>query len=479
MWKPRPILEPWTPDQARVAAMFPGCRRGVVSAANGVGKTFLAADLVVSFIQDMPAAQVILTAPTNRQVSELLWPHVTNRLLHLGLADVDWIIPTKPRWNGGDKDRLVGFATNTAQRLQGYHAPNLLIICDEASGMPQLLIEALEGIATAEDNYILQIGNPNTTDGAFYQATKQPSYHHETISALTHPNIIAHAEVIPGATTWRSCVDRIRDWCKEVAEPTDETFTVEISDVELQLGPDEERRPRHFMPNDAFRIRYLGRFPNAVAWSLIDRGYINQAMDASIPGERPRIAALDVARTGGDKTIYGLRKGDTVTRIHVIEATDLMTQANEVCALLLEDQPESLTIDAAGLGVGLYDRIIQMQQHVPIRAFQGAEEPISPSDRKRYSNRRTSAYGRLQIAFESRRISIPRDEQLGDELASVRYRYTPAGLMQLLDKTAMSVALGRSPDTADMVSMLWESGTDFNFVSAAPPAAQRQEPEQW
>src|SRR5687768_1198899 len=98
MWNPRPILQSWTPDQARVAACFPARRRVVVPAANWVGKTFLAADLAVSFILDMPAAAIILTAPTNRQVSELLWPHVTDRLLHVGLADQDWRIPTSPKW---------------------------------------------------------------------------------------------------------------------------------------------------------------------------------------------------------------------------------------------------------------------------------------------------------------------------------------------------------------------------------------------
>src|SRR4051812_14403303 len=112
-WQPRAILSKWTPDQERVANCFPACRRVAVPAANGVGKTFLAADLVVSFIQDMRAASIILTAPTNRQVCELLWPHVVERLIRVGLADKDWRFPSKPKWENADKDdadRLVGFA---------------------------------------------------------------------------------------------------------------------------------------------------------------------------------------------------------------------------------------------------------------------------------------------------------------------------------------------------------------------------------
>lgn len=480
MWKPRPILHKWTPDQQRVASCFPRHKRVCVPAANGVGKTFLAADLVASFILDMVAAAVIITAPTNRQVSELLWPHVTQRLLSLNLADETWQIPTKPKWTGGDKDRLIGFATNTPQRMQGFHAQNLLVVMDEASGMPQSLVEALQGIAVAEQNYILAIGNPNLAEGAFYEMTKMPSWHTETISALTHPNILARAEVIPGATTWASLIDRVRDWCKEVDSPTEETFQIEISDLELQLGSCAERKPRNFLPNDAFRIRYLGRFPSAVAWSLIDRGYINQAQDATIPGDRPKVAALDVARTGGDRTIYGLRQGDTVTSMRILQPQELMKQAEEMAQILRRDQPEKITIDAAGLGIGLIDRLREICDICPIIAFNGSGEPISPSDQKKYFNRRASAYGRLAIAFENRRISIPKDNELADELQAVRFRYNDKGQMQMEDKQKIKATLGRSPDAADMISLLWESGTDFAFAgSGSAEPFQRQEPDQW
>src|SRR5690242_13254090 len=99
LWQPRPILieHKWTPDQKRVANCFPEHRRLAVPAANGVGKTYLAADLVASFINDMPAAAIILTAPTNRQVCELLWPHVAERLVRLNLAEQDWKFPTQPK----------------------------------------------------------------------------------------------------------------------------------------------------------------------------------------------------------------------------------------------------------------------------------------------------------------------------------------------------------------------------------------------
>lgn len=477
MWNPRPILQPWTPDQRRVAEQLPARRRLAVPAANGVGKTYLAADLAASFIADMPAAAVILTAPTNRQVCELLWPHIADRLIEMGLVEQDWTIPIMPKWSGGDGDHLIGFATNTPQRMQGFHAENLLVLIDEASGLPMSLVEALEGIAVGENNHIVAIGNPNVAEGAFYEMTRRPSWHTETISALTHPNILAHREEIPGATTWTTLIDRVRDWCKETdceTDGSDDTFTIEVSEVELQTGWDETRVRRTFSPNDAFRIRYLGRFPSAVQWSLINRGYVNAAMDAIIPGNRPRIAAVDVARTGGDRTIYALRQGDTVTKLITIAPQELMKQADDIKAILHADDPEKVVIDAAGLGIGLIDRLRGITD-VEVVSFHGSGEPVAPSQQKKYLNRRAAAYANLQIAFEGKRIAIPKDPDLADELAAVRYRHTFDGRMQIEDKERIKMHLGRSPDAADAISLLWEHGTDFTWIQ---PTAVAARPEQ-
>jgi hypothetical protein len=478
MWKPRHILQNWTPDQERVARCFPSMRRVCVPAANGVGKTYLAADLVASFLADHPAASVIITAPTNRQVCELLWPHIADRLRGLGLAQEDWKMPSRPKWSGEDGDRLIGFATNTPQRMQGFHAEHLLIVLDEASGMPTSLVHALEGIAVGEQNYILAIGNPNEAQGAFFDMTRAPSWHTEVISALTHPNIVSQREVIPGATTWISMVDRIRDWCQIYDQPTNDTIEIALSDAELQVGVSTERVVRHVAPNDAFRVRYLGRFPSAVQWTLIERRYISQAQQASIPGEKPRIAALDVARTGGDRTIYVLRQGDTVTRVVVVPATDFTKQAEFVQGLLDEDQPERITVDAAGMGCGMVEILMKLAS-VQIISFLGAETPIAPSQQKRYYNRRTAAYGNLAEAFAENRIAIPSDEELADELAAMRFRYTEEQKMQMLRKEDIKKTLGRSPDKADAISLCWEYGTDYASGAAVAQTVQMPEVIRW
>jgi phage terminase large subunit len=173
MWNPRALIGEWTPDQKRVAAHFPEARRVCVCAANGVGKTYLAADIVVSFLMDFPSALVLFTAPTQRQVEQLLWPEIVRRLKRHNLMPTDEAA-NRPEWKLEQGGTLYGFATNQPERMQGFHAPNMLIVVDEASGMTAELLEAMEAVAIGANNYIFAIGNPNELYGPFYHLTHMP-----------------------------------------------------------------------------------------------------------------------------------------------------------------------------------------------------------------------------------------------------------------------------------------------------------------
>lgn len=469
MWKPRPLMGAWTPDQARIAAHFRSpptpnaqhpiplpARRVCVCAANGVGKTHLAADLAVSFLLDLAHSIVLTTAPTQRQVEELLWPQIRARLKRDGLWKPGH---RQPEWEGPQGQRAIGFATNRAERLQGFHADQMLIIIDEASGMTAELLEAAEAIAVGEENYIFAIGNPNEPFGPFYELTRRPSYVQEHMSALNHPNILQRREVIPGATTWASLLDRLRDWCREVVEPIEgETFSLEVSEEELPAiggGPTPSERMRHFLPNDAFRVRYLGLFPRAAAESLLSMEMLTEATRRNAYSGGRVVAALDVARTGGDRTIYALRRGETVVRVEVVPAAPLTEQAEQVHRLLRRDNPAHITIDAAGLGIGLIDYLRRLTL-IPVREFHGSEPPLSPLAVRRYANRRAHAYANLASALQKRRVSLPNDPALLEELAAITFRHTPDGALLITPKEQIKAKTGRSPDLADAVSMLFE-----------------------
>lgn len=345
----------------------------------------------------------------------------------------------------------------------------MLIVVDEASGMPSTLIEALEGIAVSANNYIVAIGNPNQPAGAFFEMTRRSSYQTVAISALTHPNILARREVICGATSWAALLSRVEDWCK----PTEQ---LDAADFVLDLCAGAGLQG--FIANDAFRVRYLGEFPKTATWSLYSMDDIKAAQEANIPGVSPKIAAVDIAREGGDRTVYGIREGDSVVKIVTISPADLMVQAQEIASRLKDDDVSSVILDAAGMGIGLVDRLAQLTQ-VPVVAFQGAAEPVSPFLARQYANRRAAAYGNLAVALKAKRCGLPKDVELADELATIRYRHTADGKMIIEDKAKAKARIGKSPDVADMVSLLWESGTDFTWVSASGGRRSCREETAW
>ena len=69
----------WWSRQREVARCVVRHRRVAVRSANGVGKTYLAADLALWFLYSFSPSIVLTTAPTKRQVENLLWEEIRKR----------------------------------------------------------------------------------------------------------------------------------------------------------------------------------------------------------------------------------------------------------------------------------------------------------------------------------------------------------------------------------------------------------------
>ena len=69
----------WWPKQTEVARLLANNRRVAVKSGNGVGKTYLAADIALWFLYTHPGAVVLTSAPTARQVKHVLWQEIRRR----------------------------------------------------------------------------------------------------------------------------------------------------------------------------------------------------------------------------------------------------------------------------------------------------------------------------------------------------------------------------------------------------------------
>ena len=75
-----------------------------------------------------------------------------------------------------------------AERFAGWHSENILVIVDEASGVPDPLFEVIQGTLTTAHARLLLIGNPTRMDGYFAESHRRAGWHKLKISAYDTPN---------------------------------------------------------------------------------------------------------------------------------------------------------------------------------------------------------------------------------------------------------------------------------------------------
>ena len=114
-------------------------RSVAVRSCNGAGKTFTAAVTILWWLMSYDNAIVITTAPSERQVREILWRELRN--LYAPIRDIIGGKLTRTRLEFSPKRYAYGFSTNTEDRFQGFHSGNILVIVDEASGVDEFIYQ--------------------------------------------------------------------------------------------------------------------------------------------------------------------------------------------------------------------------------------------------------------------------------------------------------------------------------------------------
>ncbi len=467
----------WWCAQEEVGAALVKHRRVIVRSGHSLGKTYLAADLALWFLYTHHPAIVLTTAPTARQVEQVLWAEIHRRSYNAKHRLPGRLLQTRLDLGGGSF--ALGFSTESGGRgvkLQGFHGKNLLIIMDEASGIPEDIWDAAEGIAVASNNKILAIGNPLTAAGRFYEIFRSNrGWHKTTISALAHPNITGKGRRIPGALTAAYIEEKLAQWCEEqiigsmgdgvVVNPCDNTIAVSQrpNDLTTERLDHFVWKEKAYAVTDLFRTRVLGEFPRSEDSSLIPLAWIEAARARTLPATGPRCLAADVARFGDDWTIIGLRQGPVLLQIWPIKGADTTAVAGMIERLAYSEHPSSIAVDSIGIGAGVVDNLVhsQIEGLRPINVSSAALNP------ELFANLRAELYWSLRERFRTGDIVLTDDPLLAEELAAIRYRFNPGGRIQIESKDEMKRRLRRSPDRADMLALLFDSSGEW--LPAATP----------
>lgn len=396
--------------------------RTAVRSCHGTGKTAIAARVVLWFLAAYANSRVVTTAPIFDQVRYLLWPEI-----HVGVSKAPpglYPTPLDTRLEISKDWFAVGLTSREPENFAGHHAPHLLFVGDEASGIPEPVYVAAEGFQTAEGGRVLLIGNPTQTSGLFYRAFhgERAAWHQIHISAFDSPNFTG--EEVADETA-RALVSRA--WADEKA---------------AQWGVD----------SPMYQIRVLGEFPKKSEDQVIDLALVEAAHAREVAPTTPAVVSCDVARFGSDETVIAVRTGKRCRIARTYTGKDLMHTCGVILEVVRELREQGvqphIVVDDAGLGGGVVDRL--REQGYAAEAFNAGARACDPS---LYTNRRSEAWFAFAEALPG--LDLDDDPQLAADLVAPRYKLDSASRRVVESKDVTKRRLGRSPDRADAVLMAY------------------------
>lgn len=427
--------------QRDVCESVAGERYTAVHSAHGTGKSFTASRIVAWWLFTHPIGEAfaITTAPTAAQVDAILWreirkvyqklerqPMIEKRQLGRVTLDSKWYM-------GGDE--LVAYGRKPADydeaAFQGIHARYVLVVIDEACGVPEQLFDAIDSVVTNDNARVLAIGNPDDP-AAHFAKICEPGKGWNTIHISAFDTPAFTGEDVPA------------DLLPMLTSPTWV----------------EERKKRWGEGSPIYTSKVLGLFPEVTQDTLITPAMIKKAWAVDRNDFEHGVFSLDVARKGDDRTCLYRNRGGKIRKIWETHAEDTMRTAGKAKKELDDlDNQVPMVVDVIGVGAGVFDRMAE--QGCPVIAFNASNKALDP---KKYKNLRAEHWWLLREKFEDGEIDLdPDDEELASELQSVKWWINSSGQIQIESKEDMKKRGLPSPDHGDAVMMSTVDDNIFNI----------------
>lgn len=432
-------------------------RRTVSPAGHGVSKSFAAAELVCWWMETHDEAVAVTVTPTGRQARALIWAHIKDIAAVAGLSGevletAHWKFPRKTKYAQGISPKRA--TKEDIRGMLGYHSSNLLIILEEAPGLPRLVWDAVDKLIVAENNRLLAIGNPISTSGPFWEACTSVNWNTVHISCLEFPNVVEGKEVIPGGTSRVWVDEQVRDNTEPCAPPDDPSSPVVLDENGVALA--FEWPPGSGMwhkPNADFCAGVLGIAPGEAEGQLIPMAHVVAAQSwiaTPAPNESARIG-LDPCRYGSDPAVMCVRRGGQVYPFESRQPRG-PNPSDELGSWLYDVWRRfggTAYVDVIGYGAGTVDKARELG--VPVVAVDFSKKA---RDSKQFANVRMECHWAVKLALATYSLSLPQDEMLTGDLTALHYHYT-RGKKILDPKEVIRERLRRSTDKGDALALTY------------------------
>lgn len=412
-------------------------KRTAVRSGQGVGKTAVVSCLIIWYLCTRENAKIIATAPSMNQIFTVLWSELSKWLD--GSFVEQFLTQTKSKlyMNGHEKIWFAQAKTATTKEgMAGLHADNMLIICDEASGIIDDILETLQGTISGEDNRLLYLSNPTKLTGVFYDAF--------------HAN-------------------RDKFNCIRVNSENAKRVSKENIEMLANYGRD----------SNIYKVRVLGEFPTDeddvfINLSLledavnIESDYMTNNVIDSSKINRVTIG-VDVSRFGDDETVISPKLNNSLVQQIIRRKQSTTKTANDIILICKQIRDKYsynshivIVIDDTGVGGGVTDTLLDninklnlSKTHVlPINFAQSAKH-------KYYYDMTTAVWGYVRelLGFNADGernkciVKLPNDNKLLAQFSTRKFTVTTGGKIQVTPKKKMKQDGIKSPDRADAAAM--------------------------
>lgn len=420
--------------------------RRAVSSGHGPGKTTMVAWIVDFVMSTRPHCRGTVTANKWDQLRDKTWAAV-KKWTALCITGHWFEINDSRMYQKDHKDTWFFAPANSkkenSEAFAGQHAADSssVYIFDEDSGIEDVIHQVAEGGLTDGEPMIFLFGNPTRNNGYFHKACFGSERDYWNVMCLdaresrfTNKELIAH-------------------WAKVYGEDS-----------------------------DYFRVRVMGKPPNASELQFIDQTRVTQAQERPFPvafGDEPLIAGVDVSDGGSAWNVVRFRRGNDARTFKPVRIPGEKVRGDrgpflavlaEIMRHGVDGVPVTMMFIDSAFGAPYYERLQGM-------GFRNVQEVRFGSDSPdaHQANRRAYMWNRLKEWLGLAGCIDKADQRLENDLTGPGFHIDRQDRLVIESKDDMKARGVDSPDDGDALALTFAA-------KVAPPREKpkgRSQPQEF